>query len=66
MVPVLTVPLPPPPVPAHVPSAKRKHPAESCIPFANVDVADVPVIFKYVDCNPAAKVDVAVVEVDTR
>ena len=57
----VTVPLPPPP-PTHVPLTE-KHPVATLIPLANVDVADVPVIFKYVDWIPAAKVEVAVVEV---
>ena len=34
-------------------------------PFANVLVAAVPVMLRYVDWSPAANVDVAVVEVAT-
>lgn len=30
------------------------------MPFANVDVAEEPVMFKYVACIPAPNVDVAV------
>ena len=37
----------------------EKHPALREMPFANVDVADVPVIFKYVVFKPFAMVDVA-------
>ena len=36
------------------------------MPFANVEVAAVPVMLRYVDWSPAANVEVAVVEVETR
>lgn len=36
-----------------------KHPAESLMPFANVEVAEVDVMLSAVDWMPAAKVDVA-------
>ena len=51
--------VPPPPVPAQVPSGMRKHPATSWIPFANVDVA-VPVWLIARTFKPPMNVDVAV------
>jgi hypothetical protein len=42
----------------HVPFF-AKHPPLKSIPLANVDVAEVPVIFKYVAETPAPNVDVA-------
>ena len=41
----------------------EKHPPKRLIPFDAVDVAVVPVRFRYVPCRPAANVEVAVVEV---
>jgi len=46
----------------HVPFTE-KHPPERSIPLANVEVADVPVMLRYVAWMPAANVEVAVVEV---
>ena len=47
------------PLPAHEPEGRRRHPPVSWIPFANVEVADVPVTFRYVDCVPPVSVVVA-------
>ena len=41
----------------------EKHPPAKSIPRAKVEVAAVPVTFKYVVCIPAPKVDVAVPEI---
>ena len=49
-----------------LPLASLKQPAESVIPFPNVDVADVEVILSAVAWRPAAKVDVALVDCTSR
>ena len=46
------------PLPTHVP-LMAKHPPASSIPRAKVEVAAVPVIFKYAAFTPAVKVEVA-------
>ena len=56
---------PPPPEPAQVPSASSKQPPSNLMPFANVEVADVEVMFRALTSIPQAKVEVAVVEVAT-
>jgi hypothetical protein len=59
-VPEPTVPEPP----IQVPDIE-KHPRDKLTPLAKVEVAPVEVMFKTVACRPAAKVDVAIVEVET-
>lgn len=49
--------------PTHTP-LMAKHPLLISMPFEAVDEAVEPVRFRYVDCIPAAKVDVAVVLVE--
>src|SRR3989344_3327842 len=49
---------PPPPPPTHVPLIE-KHPAVMLKPFAAVDVAELPVRFRYVAERPFTNVDVA-------
>jgi len=56
LVPELTV---PDPVPAHVPFTE-KHPPARSMPRAKVEVADVPVMLRYVDWMPPVNVDVPV------
>ena len=55
----------PEPLPRHVPPTVT-HPAERTRPFANVEDALVEVMLRAVDWSPAANVEVAVVEVETR
>jgi len=50
----------PPPEPAHVPSARRKQPPDSWIPFAKVDVAVVDVMLSAFAERPPDMVEVAV------
>ena len=55
----------PPDPPTQVPLT-AKHPEERLIPFAKVELAVDEVTLRAVVCTPAAKVEVAVVDVDTR
>jgi hypothetical protein len=47
-----------PPVDRHTPLT-AKHPLAKLIPLAKVEVAEVPVTFRYVASTPAPKVEVA-------
>jgi len=46
------------PLPTQLPDTE-KHPPARSMPRANVDVAAVPVTFRYVDWTPPVKVEVA-------
>ena len=52
----------PTPLPTHVPFTE-KHPFARLMPFANVDVAEVPVRLRYVVVKPLARVDVALLKI---
>ncbi len=55
----------PAPLPIQVP-LMAKQPPERSTPRAKVEVAEVPVTFRYVACTPEAKVEVAAVPCTTR
>ena len=48
-----------PAVERHVPFGILKQPPDSWMPFANVDEADAPVMFRYVEEIPLVNVEVA-------